>query len=668
MASLAGALFVGLLIVFGWLVSLRILKVTSLPAAIGGSFTFGPAAYTVLINALGYVLPIQSAFLGGVVILGIIILLLLTQMLRAKAPLFPAVETPSPAVMWILGGVGFLGALATARFLTSDPWVWSYLPLSATIQAGNFPVMEPANPWSLAGYHYGPQLFAAAFSSLTGLSIAAGFNVQPFFGALGGLFFASALVCSITGEWRGSLLAPLLCFMAGSLVWLNGIFLAKDVMDHFILGQTIISPFRWLAPMFANTPNPSMLVIFGSRSYTFGFPFLCSILYTLQQCFGSRGLRACVPWIVVAIILSLMLSLCAETMFVLLLPALFIYVIMIRFFLRDSREKSRSNLQRIALIGFAIFIPAAVLSIMQGGLLTTTFFQPHVGGSPMYFSFDGRIRIDSPGSTLALWEPAFWVQLGLPFLLVPAVMVYWWRQRNLYPFAMFIVFLGLLHLVIPFTVRYMSEENQFMRFLHTGLSLTSFLLGLMLVRTWWASRLRWKKILASALIVCMLLSSSVYLVVRLVLPNMRWDPSAPLFAPMPAITQEQAALYAWVRAHTTLNDYFYIRTVKGHPYYLPEMTALQPDRILFMANTGRYAVGFLMWGNYAPDIRAAGEAVEERCDPEGLRTLQVRYLLLEDEERNAWFQKHCPEKDWVLRYRNVERGMPLIYEWKQTDQ
>src|SRR5688500_8584691 len=106
LASTAGTLFVLLLILFGWLVSVRLLMVTSLPAALGGGFTIGPAAYMVCVNALGYILPIRWAFGGGLVILGALSLALLVPMLFRKESFFPSLEAPPRFVLWVLGTLG----------------------------------------------------------------------------------------------------------------------------------------------------------------------------------------------------------------------------------------------------------------------------------------------------------------------------------------------------------------------------------------------------------------------------------------------------------------------------------------------------------------------------------------------------------------------------------
>lgn len=663
--SVTGVGFFSILCVFGFLVSTRFLRMRSLPAILGGTAIFGPALYLVLINALGYALPIQWAFLSGMFLLAAASIFLSVRIYRdGKFFIGDAPESPSHSTLFLLILAGLLGGLATARFLTSDPWVWSYLPLASTIKAGNFPVLEPANPWSLAGYHYGPQLFAAAFSSLTGNSVAAGFNVQPFFGAIGGLCFCAALVRAVTGSWRGSLLGSILAFAGAGCVWLYGFFLLGDLFDAYVLGEAIVVPFKWLAPTFSNTVNPSLFVLFGSRTYTFGFPLLFGMLYCVHHAFHLSAGRETGRWILACIVLSLALALTAETILVLMLPAALVYVAVLRWGMKQSDNDAGMPITRIAAIACAIFIPSIVIALVQGGILTTSLLGNTHTTDSMFLHVDGKIRITSPGETLALWEPRFWMVTGWPMILLPLVVWYWWRRRLQFPFILFVGILMLGHLTIPFFVRFLREENQFLRLLHIGFSLSGFLIGVLLAQTWLISRSRMRRVLGALIVGSMLLSSAIYLVTRLALPNMRYEPDAPFFAPMPSITVQQEQLYEWVRTHTTLDDYFYIRTVKGHPNYLPEMVALQPDRIRFMAYTGRFSVGFLMWGSYEPGVMEAGEAIEERCDPEAFRTLRVRYLVIESEERARWFATSCDPRQWIVRYQEDASlsAYPRIYE------
>ncbi len=622
---------------------------------------FGTAIFMVLSNALGYVLPIHTAFWVTLLILVVLccILIRLHQ---------PGKMEPTPRwVWWVLGTLGALAGFATARFLTSDPWVWSYLPLSATVQSGNFPIHEPTNPWSMLGYHYGPQFLAAGFSSLTGLSLAVSYNVQPFIGALGGLFFAAALVLLIRKSWTAAVLGAVLAFLGTGFTWIHLGTLVTDLVRHFILGQAMSSPFRALSDSFANTFGPSLAIVFGSRTYTLGFPFLYGLLYAYAAALLEEDSTLRRRWILVALALALALALTAETALVLLAPTAGAYLL----FLWIEREKRHAmSWQRVFTVSFLILVPAFLLSVIQGGVLTAMLHATQQINTTSFTWNDGRLPQAYPhGERVAFWEWKFILATGLPFLLFPVACVSVWRKRRQMPLAVFLAMFALFHFVVAFAVRYIPIQNNMIRLVHLALSLSSLLIGVMLADTLLLAA-TWKRVAAWIVIAAMTLSSVLYVMTRAIIPTMRLEVS-PLFAEMPPASDGQLAMYAWVREHTTLHDYFYQRSQLYDPFAMnapppteSEEEGQQRERILFMAYTGRFSIGFLHWGSWDPAKLDLVHKVEERCDVKAFHDLILRYLVIENESRMQWFRAHCKGAAWKIAYDGgtQKKPWPRMYE------
>lgn len=628
--------FIALQLLFGFLVGRIFLRIRSVPALAGMACVLGQVVYLISTNALGYVLPVQTAFL-------VIVLLQVAAcvMLAVNIPKLSALQWPPRWVFLSLSGLGVLAGFATARFLTSDPWMWSYLPLTSTIMAGNFPAHEPINPTVIAGYHYGPQLLAAAFSSLTGLSLAVAYNIQPFWCALGGLYLSAALLYSLTRSWLAAFLGSVLFFAGAGLTWINGWALPVD-------GLPVI------ARMFGSTLGPSLLLMFGSRGYTFLFPLLAAFLFLVQEC--AAGERRVPLWrsLLLLVALALALALSAEWVFLMLYPAAVIFL-----FLLPRTDRRRMMM----LLGVALAI-ALPFAFLQGGVLTPMLmhqFGPRTGPSDFALNFDWSIAYLLKGDGATLWSWLLIREGGIPYVLMPVLCVFGWRRRKEYPLLLFILPLMILLFLAGLFVRYVPRPIEMDRFHHTAFFLSSMLIGVMLSVTWLRGS-RPQRIAGWLLVGAMLLSAAVYLPMRLVFPTMRRE-TAPLFAQLPPVTEKQHTLYEWVREHSTIKDYFYQETVTPEQITRsdPEEKAQQRLRILFMTYTGRYSVGFLLWGAYTQEFLDHQQAIESSCSLQDVRALGIRYLVIETPSRDMWFRSFCASRDWRLQYSDPS-GLPAVYE------
>jgi hypothetical protein len=640
---------------FGVLVSRRILGTQTMVLAVGVGSVFGEAMFIVLANTIAYIAPVTVAFGSA------FLLLLLASIVLAydSVPSWRTVEMCPRWAWWVLASVVIVAALTNARFPGSDPWLWTHYPLPATIIAGNFPVMMPMNPDFPAGYHYAPALFAAATSVLTGFSIAASYAIQPLFGVVGILCIVAGVVYEWTRSWRTAVLTGVLAYAGSGFVWLKVAWFVRDLFQHFVFGPPLDVPFRALAGIFASNIVGGPHLDFGHRTFTLGIPFLFLFLLCLWSAPHAKNMSKRWAWIVSGVLTGAALALSMEASFLLLFPACALYTLVL--FWRKSDLPDANLWRTFALCAMSMLIPTLVIACVQGGVLSHLHTGVDVGSSAFRFWIDGRIP--SLTRRVGLWEWEAIRDFGLPFLLLPFTAWFVWGFRRKDPFPLFLLILLLGHVGAPATVRFLPREDDMARLFYVAMSLANVLAGLFLAPVVFQNRRPLLRALGVLAVICLIAASMLYTIVRLILPTYRWE-SAPLVAGMFPATAAEEKMYAWVRENTTLADRFYTRTVFPPPD-TPRMEVgdllHQPERILFMAGTGRFNLGPLTWGTFSESQIAAYHAIEERCDGGAFMDLRIRYLIVETSERAKWFGAHCTSASWSIRYNDGNGTM--IYEY-----
>lgn len=634
------------------MVGRRLLHIRDVIGLIGFAPTFGFSLYLVSANALGYLTGTPSAFFWALLcVLGSAA----ASLWWTTGPTSP-LQYPPRGVFFVLAGLVAAVGIVHMRILTSDPWMISTLPLASTIAAGNFPVHEVHNPWVSMGYHYGVAFFAGAFSWLSGISLSASFHMQSLWGAVGAIFLPAALVYRVTRSWSVTLWGVVLGTLGGGFAWFHVFPLLQDLFRHYILQIPLAYPFAQLSPTFASM-GLSLAIAFNLRWFTLGFGMLFGIFYALYGAFTEDHSRLRYLWCVVAIVLSAAIALVMETSLVLLFPVIAAFVL----FLLIEKD-TPIHWRRALLLGVLVLVPAMTVALIQGGILTQMLHPTEVGLQSFTIIIDGAMGYMYTGERrMFFWDPLFLQSVGLPLFLFPIVLVYLWKKRKEWPFFMVIALFAAANILLPFVITFVPRNNEFIRILQLGLICSSLLIGCVLGDMWRTYPVRFVRIPLLFVGFLMVFSSLIYLPTRLIIPTLRFE-SAPFFAPMPSITPAQKRLYEWIKEHTTLQDYFYLRTRAG--VQSDDIEQQQRDRILFMTYTGRYTVGSFGWGSMSQEHIAASQSAEEQCDESALRTLEVRYLVVENAKRAEWFETTCDLHMWDIRYQEPDNTLPYprIYE------
>ncbi len=661
--------YVAILLMYGWVVAVYVLRMRHALGIAGMTVSFGTASYLVFANALAYIMDVRMAFWAGLVVLFCITALVLVWAYRTRSLVIPrsAFILPPRWLVLSLFLLISLSGLMGARFLGSDPEAWIHFPLASTIADGNFPVVEVVNPWDRLGYHYGQAFLAAAFTALTGLPLVVGYGFQPLIGIAGVLLFAGALVWALTRSWRAAFVGAVLALFGGGIMWVKIVWLLRDLLRFFMENGTMVAPFKYLTLSFGSSIVIPIINAIGWRTFATGSPLFFGLLYALHEAFIEPERKRYVLWGAVCIVLASALALTMEGSFLLFYPALFLYIVLLYFLQRRWTGKQlHKSWMDAALLSVGIFAIALFIARFQGGTLSAR--GGNVNASAFSLWFNGQTEYHTAGYRVAFWQWPFLRDFGLPLFLVPLLVVYFWKRRATSTFPLFLLILALGHLAAPFVVHYNALPGEMKRLFTHAISLFAMLAGIVLEQTLLSSTVLIRRIAGYVAIGMMVFAGALYASVRLLFPTFRFE-SAPLFAHMPSITDQQRALYVWVRTHSTIRDYFYLYTTddtRADSLFTTksEKQVQQIDRIRFMTYTGRFTIGMIQWYNAMSDARwALIRRFERTCRANVADVLQIRYLVVETADRARWFRSRCAPTAWDSVYDPVPgSGFPRIYE------
>lgn len=658
MSVLIALLIVLVLSLSGFLVTVMLMRLRDPFAILGLTFVFGSVLWFLLSNGLAYVLPIRWAFLIALACIGVLDVVLALRCGRENTSvqsIFAPDLGPVTVLLALIGIVGF----AHMRFLGSDPWSWQHFPLAATIAAGNFPVMSPIDPLHALHYHYAPAFLAAGFHLLANVPLSFGFAVQPLIGCAGILFFVTSTVRNLTGSVRTGLIAAIAALAGAGLLWLRGPELSH-IAQFFLASASLreVAVGAWNLTSSPYTVSP--LIFLGHRSTAMGFPLLYGLLWSMDRFLSVQSSRT--SYAVIGFIFALGLTLTMEMAFVTVsLGAAVTAVYLLTE--RSSRERGAS----LVLFGLMALVPALLVGLLHGGVLSGF---GDGGGHAFLFHPSLYVTYETGGSTVAAWNLRFLLDVGLPLFLLPFAGMLAIKRGRDNPLWVVLLVVGLTHLLLPFLIQYQLIEGEMKRAFYGATSIFSLLVGVWISEVLLASRSKTARASAVVLLVALLLSSTLSLVLRLVIPTGRLEKTPPpLFAGMPGITAEQEALYVWVRTQTKPEDYFYVRNLTVDFRGLDTETVQMRDRILFTTYTGRFTIGPIIYWDYDEEWLKDVVEAEKTCGFSLMRKLKVRYLLVETEDRAMWFQERCQPEDWSLRYDggNTDAVYPHIYELTAKD-
>lgn len=590
----------GILFAFGWLVAVHLLRLRDGISCLGMTMLCGPMTYLIMLNSLLYLIPIRAAAhlsLLLLVVTSIFVFLSTTEEVHS-------LEWPPRMLVISMVIAIFLTTLMQLRLGPSDALSWTQMPMVSTIAEGNFPVVQPHNPWHMARYHYGAELLAAAATVVTGASINLAYAVQSFFAVAGFLFTAMGLAYRMTRNWYAAFWASFLAFFGTGLLWLHGSSLVSDLYSTLVLGHDIHGPFRRLFQMRWSPVTNSLFVIFQHRSSMIGFPALFGLLYVLHGIFHEQ-LHDRAPWAVLSIVFAAALALSMEIGLLVLCVAIVPWVLCLAC-------NAHQDARRVALFSAMIVPLSLAISMIQGGMLTRWGPGSSVGSVSLAFN---TTLVPWNSAVVPLWSWFFIRDFGFPLILLPVLIWYAWYQRRQTPYIGLLLFIGMVYFSVPIFTHFSPRSHETLRFFWGATSMFSFLIG---ISAWqWAhqSLVRKKVFMMYALFCSTSLSSLVALMLLLPFPTARFERRS-FLPPMPPVSDAELRAYSWIRDQTDIHDYFYSFT--GDSF----------DQTAFIVHSGRFSVGPRYGDSFEAQRASALDEFENTCNPGTFRAIGIAYLAI----------------------------------------
>ena len=314
---------------------------------------------------------------------------------------------------------------------------------------------------------------------------------------------------------------------------------------------------------------------------------------------------------------------------------------------------------RFAVVVGLISIATILISIVQGGVLSTTGGE--TGASSFAFNFDGKIHYHHGATAalskvIALWEWKFFREFGIHLALFVASGIYFVRKKKIDGFLILLFLCAAAHFLIPLFIRFTPRLHEMNRFFFVFFGTASLVCGIYLWETCLKQKAsKVKFIFGSILVVLMLTAGTLNASARLFLPSLNIE-RAPLFPTMPEISEDERLVNEWVRENTTIEDYFFLHA--GNT-----TDERWKNRVSFISHTGRFSIGF-GFEDAKPEFKEIMDNIEESCNSDLMRQMEIKYLLIQTEPRANWFASQCTKSDWKRVYDggNGTREYPQIFQ------
>ncbi len=397
-----------------------------------------------LANLLGRFLSVPSAFwlASGLVFAGG---LALSLPLWRKSPLW-LVRVPIMPLQWAgLIGLSFvLIAVGRGLAILDD---YQNLPMTSILATGDIPPHFALDPRLIFDYHYGGLLFSAQLMRVGGLHAWNSIDIVRGFTFALALFLSMIWVRRVTGSRLAGLLSVLMGLFAGGTRWLM-VFLPEPLLKQISANIHMIGSASQSANDFLTALSGAWAVDSGSA---WGFPFAFSngmnvpSIWTYHA--GAGALAGLIggflllthnrwrgwPAALISTLALAALPLNNETTFIRLGVGFVIIVVLYMLIWRTIHLPA--TLSR----WFWMFIPAGLIAMLQGGVLTgiasglLARLSGQSGGGGSYFSFSFSLfwppaLLSSHLGSLPLFNPYTLLtalfEIGPVLLLLPFALIY----------------------------------------------------------------------------------------------------------------------------------------------------------------------------------------------------------------------------------------------------
>jgi hypothetical protein len=469
------------IIFFAWQFLYRVLAQKEIYVLIGASLATGILSYTIILNALAYLVGIDLSFYLAVLLLAIVALVLY---LLPGEKLELGMEK---RYLFYLAGMVTLAILFFAPiFYVNEPFdeAW-HGPLIATIANGNFPVMKIELPGSYVQYHYAFDIYAAALSVVGGVSVINASMIAMLSLVLSVLLLGFTFFYKISRNIFSSFFGIFLLFFGAGFRYLTVITdlswgKHKYLIDYVREGSNLLMSAIPMSPGYFHGYSVDALAVNMYHRPT--LYSVVTILMVLFLAFLEQRHETLRYKIILALFLGF-LALSAETSFLIVACAWGLWRL---FFMIKDKENIKKTIMSIVTVALI----ACGVAIFQGGIITDTVLHKETGSDimPEYSQFQLRflpllVSYDQifSFSQIRTWFFLF-VEWGLPLLLFPFIA--WNYFRNKCKDYLLFIFIAFIAMLVTLFVHYPEKPGEMTRVNFISLMFMSLVLGIYLGELW----------------------------------------------------------------------------------------------------------------------------------------------------------------------------------------
>ena len=603
-------MYLGVCLLFGYCISRFVLRFTQAHIIVPATIILGISADVFFVNILSYVIPIQAS-VWLVLALMLLVSLMLIHRDRERenvgVPVFEIKE--SRIIFGVALFISLLSGLVALKSLGHDDFFMGHMPLASTIASGNFPVMDPSAPDQPLSYHYASELMSANLHMVTGVPVWLAYDLQIFLftGALFLLLFA--LIFKLAGAFWPALVGAALFFYGSGLQWINIFTEGFPALWHrYILHENMPTFWKWVVDVTFPKLNSSYIFVMNNHSVAIGMPVLILTLYLYILALREKNVRRSWVFAICAGLFFGYSALSIETYFAVLFIALALSILAIH-----TRKHITITLLVLGL-GLAI-------ALLQGGIFSRVLSDSGRDTLTLVSSWQeasyldlapNPAKIDNSATFVKLFSPEFFIQFGLPIILIiPAIWFFYKRRDGGF---LLLALIGVGAFAMPIIFRYHARPWEMSRFFALAIPIFAMLVGVWLMRELPNVSGRLKHII---LVCVFLLGASGFLsqVVFAISSLDRFGSLGPLIARPPDPTPADLLAYDWIRANTTLIDRFF------------------PYSEEFVRHTGRFTPGaypYFTFRNHDEEQRQYDKIVKD-CNPNAFAFFKIDYVFVSPE-------------------------------------
>ena len=601
--------YLAVCMLFGYCISRFLLRFREFYQLLPLSILIGLGGNIFFLNLISYLIPVQSAVWAVLLFMLIASLFLLLKTRDATPTSNNFGNRKTSVLVAVAIAISSLSGLVAIKSLALDDFFMGHMPLASTIVAGNFPVMDPSAPDKILSYHYGAELMSANLSILTGMPIWLAYDIQIFL-FTGSLFLMLfALVYFLCQSYWAAIVGAALFLYGDGLQWIN--FFTKGIpalWRRYILHENIPAFWKWVTDLAFPKLNTSYIFLMNNHSLALGMPVLILVLFLYFMALRESETRRSWIYAISAGIAYGFSALNIETYFSILFIAFGLSLLIVR---------TRKHIT----ITLSVMTVGLLLALFQGGILSSIINnQERDAIVPIQSVNDFMIlnlapnpaKIDNSDTFIKLFSYEFFVQFGLPIILIiPAIWYFYKRRAGSF---LLLALAGLGAFAVPFLFRYPVRPWEMSRFFSLAVPLFALLSGVWLMQIMResvdisAKRKYVILILTFLLGASGLLSQTIFAVSNLD----RFGSIGPLITCLPVPDPADATAYKWIQTNTTLKDIFF------------------PPPEEFVRHTGRFTPGaypYFTFRGHEEEQRQYDKIVNT-CDPAALAFFKINYMYV----------------------------------------